>query len=227
MPNHEKMNTIKYLTPLYTFLLICIIPIAKLSAQDWNYQIGLNSASFRFQSPTGITQNSFQPDAGLQLSILRNDLLVDSAKTKSGFVRKLNYQVGLAINQFNSFGETQNIPFTYSSTYVGLKLGLGMKSRLGSGMSLSYNAIMQINQLVLGSQKMGNQVYNLQGNNQFDRIQWQLGGEIKLAKKLNNHTALFAYFSEAWQLNTIQKDGSQFAINPVSFGFGIQYSPLQ
>ena len=227
MPNHEKMNTIKYLTPLYTFLLICIIPIAKLSAQDWNYQIGLNSASFRFQSPTGITQNSFQPDAGLQLSILRNDLLVDSAKTKSGFVRKLNYQVGLAINQFNSFGETQNIPFTYSSTYVGLKLGLGMKSRLGSGMSLSYCGIMQINQLVLGSQKMGNKVYNLQGNNQFDRIQWQLGGEIKLAKKLNNHTALFAYFSEAWQLNTIQKDGSQFAINPVSFGFGIQYSPLQ
>jgi hypothetical protein len=227
MPNHEKMNTIKYLTPLYTFLLICIIPISKLSAQDWNSQIGLNSSSFRFQSPTGITQNSFQPDAGLQLSILRNDLLVDSAKTKSGFVRKLNYQVGLAINQFNSFGETQNIPFTYSSTYVGLKLGLGMKSRLGSGMSLSYSGIMQINQLVLGSQKMGNKVYNLQGNNQFDRIQWQLGGEIKLAKQLNNHTALFAYFSEAWQLNTIQKDGSQFAINPVSFGFGIQYSPLQ
>ena len=220
------MNTIKYLTPLYTFLLICIIPISKLSAQDWNYQMGLNSASFRFQSPAGIAQNSFQPDAGLQLAILRNDQLVDSSKTKSGFVRKLDYQVGLAINQFNSFGETQNIPFTYSSTYVGLKLGLGMKSRLGRGMSLSYSGIMQINQLILGSQKMGNQVYNLQGNKQFDRIQWQLGGEMKFAKQMNDHTALFAYFSESWQLNTIQKDGSQFAINPVSFGFGIQYSLL-
>lgn len=220
------MNTIKYLTPLYTFLLICIIPISKLSAQDWNYQMGLNSASFRFQSPAGIAQNSFQPDAGLQLAILRNDQLVDSSKTKSGFVRKLDYQVGLAINQFNSFGETQNIPFTYSSTYVGLKLGLGMKSRLGKGMSLSYSGIMQINQLILGSQKMGNQVYNLQGNKQFDRIQWQLGGEMKFAKQMNDHTALFAYFSESWQLNTIQKDGSQFAINPVSFGFGIQYSLL-
>lgn len=227
MPNHEKMNTIKYLTPLYTFLLICIIPISKLSAQDWNYQIGLNSTSFRFQSPAGIAQNSFQPDAGLQLSILRNDQLVDTSKTKSGFVRKLDYQVGLAINQFNSFGETQNVPFTYSSTYVGLKLGLGMKSRLGRGMSLYYNGIIQINQLVLGSQKMGNQVYNLQGNKQFDRIQWLVGGDIKLAKQLNSQTALFAYFSEAWQLNTIQKDGSQFAINPVSFGFGIQYSPIQ
>ena len=227
MPNHEKMNTIKYLTPLYTFLLICIIPISKLSAQDWNYQIGLNSANFRFQSTAGIAQNSFQPDAGLQLSILRNNRLVDSAKTKSAFVRKLNYQVGIAINQFNSFGETQNVPFTYSSTYVGLKLGLGMKSHVGKGVSLSYNGIMQINQLVLGSQKMGNQVYNLQGNKQFDRIQWQIGGEIKLAKQINDHTSIFAYFSEAWQLNTIQKDGSQFAINPVSFGFGIQYSPLQ
>ena len=227
MPNHETMNSIKYLTPLYTFLLICIIPISKLSAQDWNYQIGLNSANFLFQSPTGIAQNSFQPDAGLQLAILRNDRLVDSAKTKSAFVRKLHYQVGIAINQFNSFGETQNVPFTYSSTYVGLKLGLGMKSRLGKGLSLAYNGIMQINQLVLGSQKMGNQVYNLQGNKQFDRIQWLLGGEIKLAKQMNNHTAIFAYFSEAWQLNTIQKDGSQFAINPISFGFGIQYSPLQ
>ena len=227
MPNHETMNTSKYLTPLYTFLLICIIPISKLSAQDWNYQIGLNSANFLFQSPTGIAQNSFQPDAGLQLAILRNDHLVDSAKTKSASVRKLHYQVGIAINQFNSFGETQNVPFTYSSTYVGLKLGLGMKSRLGKGLSLVYNGIMQINQLVLGSQKMGNQVYNLQGNKQFDRIQWLLGGEIKLAKRMNNHTAIFAYFSEAWQLNTIQKDGSQFAINPISFGFGIQYSPLQ
>ncbi len=226
MPTTKKMNTIKYLTPLYTFLLICIIPISKLSAQDWNYQMGLNSASFRFQSPAGIAQNSFQPDAGLQLAILRNDQLVDSSKTKSGFVRKLDYQVGLAINQFNSFGETQNIPFTYSSTYVGLKLGLGMKSRLGKGMSLSYSGIMQINQLILGSQKMGNQVYNLQGNKQFDRIQWQLGGEMKFAKQMNDHTALFAYFSESWQLNTIQKDGSQFAINPVSFGFGIQYSLL-
>lgn len=227
MPHHEKMNTIKYLTTLYTFLLICIIPTSKLSAQDWNYQIGLNSTSFRFQSPAGIAQNTFQPDAGLHLSILRNDRLVDSSKTKSGFVRKLNHQVGLAINQYNSFGETQNIPFNYSSTYVGLKLGLGMKSRLGRGISLSYGGLLQINQLVLGSQKMGNQVFNLQGNPQFDRIQWQLAGEIKLAKQLNNHTALFAYFSEAWQLNTIQKDGSQFAINPVSFGFGIQYSPLQ
>lgn len=226
MPTTKKMNTIKYLTPLYTFLLICIIPISKLSAQDWNYQMGLNSASFRFQSPAGIAQNSFQPDAGLQLAILRNDQLVDSSKTKSGFVRKLDYQVGVAINQFNSFGETQNIPFTYSSTYVGLKLGLGMKSRLGKGMSLSYSGIMQINQLILGSQKMGNQVYNLQGNKQFDRIQWQLGGEMKFAKQMNDHTALFAYFSESWQLNTIQKDGSQFAINPVSFGFGIQYSLL-
>lgn len=226
MPNHEKMNTIKYLTQLYTFLLICIIPISKLSAQDWNYQMGLNSASFRFQSPAGIAQNSFQPDAGLQLAILRNDQLVDSSKTKSGFMRKLDYQVGLAINQFNSFGETQNTPFTYSSTYVGLKLGFGMKSRLGRGVSLSYSGIMQINKLVLGSQKMGNQVHNLQGNRQFDRIQWQLGGEMKLAKQMNDHTALFAYFSEAWQLNTIQKDGSQFAINPVSFGFGIQYSLL-
>lgn len=227
MPHHEKMNTIKYLTTLYTFLLICIIPTSKLSAQDWNYQIGLNSTSFRFQSPAGMAQNTFQPDAGLHLSILRNDRLVDSSKTKSGFVRKLNHQVGLAINQYNSFGETQNIPFNYSSTYVGLKLGLGMKSRLGRGISLSYGGLLQINQLVLGSQKMGNQVFNLQGNPQFDRIQWQLAGEIKLAKQLNNHTALFAYFSEAWQLNTIQKDGSQFAINPVSFGFGIQYSPLQ
>jgi hypothetical protein len=227
MPNHEKMNTIKYLTTLYTFLLICIIPTSKLSAQDWNYQIGLNSTSFRFQSPAGIAQNTFQPEAGLHLSILRNERLVDSSKTKSGLVRKLNYQVGLAINQYNSFGETQNIPFNYSSTYVGLKLGLGMKSRIGRGISLSYGGFLQINQLVLGSQKMKNQVFNLQGNPQFDRIQWQLGGEIKLAKQLNKHTALFAYFSEALQLNTIQKDGSQFAINPVSFGFGIQYSPLQ
>lgn len=221
------MNTIKYLTSFYTFLLACIIPISKLSAQEWNYQAGLNSANFRYQSPSGVAQNSIQPEAGFHLSILRNHRLIDTTKTKSGFVRKLDYQVGLAINQYNSFGETQNIPFTYTSTFAGLTLGLGTKSRLGRGMSLSYGGLLQMNQLLLGSQKMGNQVFNLQGNPQFDRIQWQLGGDIKLKKQLNTQTALFAFFSEAWQLNTIQKDGSQFAINPISFGFGIQYSPIQ
>jgi hypothetical protein len=102
-----------------------------------------------------------------------------------------------------------------------------VKSNLGKGFVLSYGGLMQINKLALGSQKMGNQVFSLQGNAQFERIQWQLGGELKLAKKINTHTALYAFFSEAWQLNTIQQDGSQFAINPTSFGFGIQYVPLQ
>jgi hypothetical protein len=100
-----------------------------------------------------------------------------------------------------------------------------MKSNLGRGIYLSYGGLLQINQLILGSQKMGNQVFNLQGNAQFDRIQWQAGTEIRLAKQLNSQMALFTYFSDVWQLNTIQKDGSQFAINPVSFGFGINYSP--
>lgn len=220
------MNTLKYLTSFYFIVLFCLIPILPLNAQDWNFQVGVNAAHFRYQSPIGQDQNFIQPEAGLHLSLLRNNRLIDSTKTTSGFVRKLAYQVGIAINQFNSLGETQHIPFTYSSTYVGLKLGLGMKSNLGRGIYLSYGGLLQINQLILGSQKMGNQVFNLQGNTQFDRIQWQAGTEIRLAKQLNSQMALFTYFSDVWQLNTIQKDGSQFAINPVSFGFGINYSPL-
>jgi hypothetical protein len=205
------MNNRKYLTLPYTFLLICLIPIQQLSAQDWNYQIGLNSSHFRYQSPLTQAQNTYHPEAGLHLSLLR----------------KLDYQVGLAINQFNSFGEAQNIPFSYNTTYVGLKLGIGMKSALGRGWHVSYASLLHSNKLVLGSQKMGNQVYNLSGNDQFNRIQFQLGGDVKLSKRINSQTALFVFFSESWQLNTIQKEGSQLAINPSTFGFGIQYSPLK
>lgn len=221
------MNNRKYLTLPYTFLLICLVPIQQLSAQDWNYQIGLNSSHFRYQSPLTQAQNSYHPEAGLHLSLLRNDRLIDTSKTTSRFLRKLDYQAGLAINQFNSFGEAQNIPFSYTTTYVGLKLGVGMKSALGRGWHVSYASLLQSNKLVLGSQKMGNQVYDLSGNDQFNRIQFQLGGDVKLSKRINSQTALFVFFSEAWQLNTIQKEGSQLAINPSTFGFGIQYSPLK
>ena len=86
------MNTIKYLTPFYTFLLTCLIPLSKLSAQDWNYQAGINSANFRYQSPTGLAQKSILADAGLHHSILLNNRLIDSSKTKSKFLKKLNYQ---------------------------------------------------------------------------------------------------------------------------------------
>jgi hypothetical protein len=74
---------------------------------------------------------------------------------------------------------------------------------------------------------MGNRVFNLQSNKQFDRIQFQIGADVKLAKQVNSQSALFTYFSNAWQLNINQNDGSQFAINPASFGFGIQYTPLK
>lgn len=224
------MLTIKYLTPLFTFLLFCLISILSsftISAQDWNYQMGINSSNFNYISPSGIAQNSFQPDAGLHLSVQRSNRLIDSAKTPSHFLRKLDYQIGLVINQFNSLGETQNIPFSYSSTYAGLQLGIGMKSRLGRRLSLQYGSLVQVQKLLVGSQKMGNQVFNLQANKQFDRIIFQLGGEVKLAKQVNSQTALFAYISNSWQLNSIQQDGSDFAINPMSFGFGIQYSPLK
>jgi hypothetical protein len=220
------MNTKKYLTPIYTLLLICFFSISALKAQDWNYQIGLNSSHFRYKSPIGSADPSHFPDAGLHLSILRNKRLIDTSKTQSRFLRKLDYQVGIAVNQFNSFGETQNIPFNYLTTYAGIKLGIGMKSTLGRGLFLSYGTTIQINKLVLGSQKMGNQVFSLQGNAQFERIQFQLGGEVKLAKKINEKTALFLFFSDAWQLNTTQNDRSQFAINPASFGFGIHYFSL-
>jgi len=221
------MNKIKYLTPFYTIVLLCIISISGLKAQDWNYQTGFNSSHFRYQSVTSLTQTDHYPEAGLHVSVLRNERLIDTSKTTSQFLRKLDYQIGLAINQFNSFGETQHIPFTYTTTYVGIKVGIGMKSVLGRGFLVSYGALLQTNKLVLGTQKMGNRVFNLQRNEQFSRIQYQLGGEIKLSKRINTQTALFAFFSEAWQLNTMLQDGSQLAINPSSFGFGIQYTPLQ
>ena len=224
------MRTKKYLTPLFILLLVCLISILSTltsAAQDWNYQMGMNSASFRYKSPAGIAENSFQPEAGLHLSIQRSNRLINSAKTSSNFLRKLTYQVGLAINQFNSVGETQNIPYSYSATYAGIQLGIGMKSRLGRGYSLQYGSLIQAQKLVLGSQKMGNQVFNLQTNKQFDRIQFQLGADVKLAKQVNSQTALFTYFSNAWQLNINQNDGSQFAMNPTSFGFGIQFTPLK
>lgn len=220
------MNTLKYLTPLYTCILLCLIPVLTLKAQDWNYQIGINSSGFRYKSPTGNAENSIQADAGLHLSLGHTSRLIDSTKTTSGFVRKLTYEIGMAINQFNSVGQTQNIPFSYTSTYVGIRMGLGMTSKLGKGFRFSYGGLLHTNKLVLGNQKMGNQVFNLQGNPQFDRIQWLVGGELKLAKQVHTQTALFAFYSNAWQLNTIQQDGSQFAINPATFGFGITYSPL-
>jgi hypothetical protein len=198
-----------------------------LKAEDWSYQMGINSTRFRYLSPSGLSQNSFQPDAGIHLSILRSDRLINPARTKSKFLKKLTYQLGLSINQFNTVGETQNIPFSYTSNFIGIKLGIGSKTKLGRGLNLAYRGDLQMNKFVIGSQKMGNEVFNLRGNSQFDRVQWLLGGEIKLSKEINTQVATFIFLSNAWQVNNSQLDGSQFAINPTSFGFGIQYSILK
>jgi hypothetical protein len=221
-----KIMKTKYLTPFYLLSIICLFSILgmqNLAAQDWSLQIGINATNYRYYSPSSPTINSYQPDAGLHLSFSQNKPLFTIAKTKSAFFRKLSYHWGLSINQFNSLGETQNIPFSYSTTFAGIKTGVGMQSKLGKGYSLSYSSTLQLNKLLLGNQKMGSQVFNLQGNHQFDRIQFLLGAEIRGIKQVNNQTAIFLFLANSWQLNTIQNDGNQFAINPSSLGLGVQY----
>lgn len=221
---------LKYLTHLSTCLqliIICLCCTLNLSAQSWSFQTGLNSSQFRYYNPKYGTEKTFQPDAGLHVSISHENKMVDTLKTNSAFLRKLTYQWGISLNQFNAIGEDQNIPFSYSTTYAKLQLGVGSDSKLGKGYSIHYGSLLHSNKLIIGNQKIGANVYNLKGNRQFERVLFQLGYEFKLVKQLNLQTSLFLAYSDSWQLNTIQKEGTQFAINPTSFGFGIQYSILK
>jgi hypothetical protein len=221
---------LKYLTHLSTYLQLIILYLCctpNLSAQSWSFQTGLNSSQFRYYNPTYGAEKTFQPDAGLHVSISNENKMVDTLKTNSAFLRKLTYQWGISLNQFNAIGEDQNIPFSYRTTYAKIQLGVGLYSKLGKGYSIYYGSLFHSNKLIIGNQKMGSNVYNLKGNQQFDRMLFQLGYEFKLVKQLNIQTSLFLAYSDSWQLNTIQKEGTQFAINPTSFGFGIQYSILK
>ncbi len=191
-------------TILFTFFVS-----SGLIAQSWNFETGNNITRYVFINSAGANPNFLKPSSGLHIALSREN------KISNNFF----YEVGLAYNQYNSVGDTQNIPFSYHTDFIGLTGGIGPSYTGPYGLTISAKGSGAIQTLVNGTQFLQNRYVDLAGDSQFSGLKVFIGYTISITKKVNDQMSVFTSFQH---LDTNMFGKSTLSFVPTTFSFGLK-----
>lgn len=239
----NRMKRIVFLT--ISFLLV--FASSNLFSQSLKWQFGNNLTNYNYISSNGNKIDYLLPNDGLNMSIfwenrildtvsLRSEALLNSnlkllkkynfyqsKPTLAKIISSLSYDIGLAINQLNAVGSTQNIPISYRTNYLTFLAGIGPNIKLPSNFSLSIKAKTSLSKLLSGNQLLNSTYYKLDSYEKFNQLQWMLGYEVSLAKKLNSNFSGFISYQSAqtFHKNAPGEGSLNFQTNTLSIGIAI------
>lgn len=191
-------------TILFTFFVS-----SGLIAQSWNFETGNNSTRYVFTNSAGAIPDFLKPSSGLHLALSREN------KISNTFF----YEVGMAYNQYNSVGDTQNIPFSYQADFIGITGGIGPSYTGLNGLTISAKGSGAIQTLLNGTQFLQNHYVDLAGDSQFSGLKVSIGYTISIAKKVNDQMSVFTSFQH---LDTNLFGKSTLSFVPTTFSFGLK-----
>ena len=187
-------------------LLLLLVSIST-SAQSYKFAVGSNITSFVFTNSTGSNPSFLHPSSGLHFSLSRE------SKLSKSFL----FDIGINYNQFNNVGDVQNIPFSYTTDYLGLGAGIGPKLSLGKGFSMVSKVNASLSKLINGNQFLLNQYVDLSGDNQFNSIRTMYGYSFELNKQISPQMAVFLKYQH---MDSYNFGSSTLNFIPSTFSIG-------
>lgn len=150
-------------------------------SQSFKMSVGANITSYVFTNSAGINPSFIRPASGLSLNLSRE------AHLTKNFI----WDAGIAYNQFNAVGDVQNIPFNYSTDFIGFNAGVGPKIKLGNGLNLIPKGNVSIAKMINGNQFLQNHYVDLSTDEQFNSLKTLLGYSFELNKVVNSNMNVF------------------------------------
>jgi hypothetical protein len=114
-------------------------------------------------------------------------------------------------------GDVQNIPFSYTTDYLGLGAGIGPKLSLGKGFSMVSKVNASLSTLINGNQFLLNQYVDLSGDNQFNSIRTMYGYSFELNKQISPQMAVFLKYQH---MDSYNFGSSTLNFIPSTFSIG-------
>ncbi len=188
-------------------ILLLILSIPGF-AQSYKIAVGSNITTYVFTNSAGITPSFLRPASGLHFSLSRENNL------SKNFV----YDLGLAYNQFNNIGDTQKIPFSYTTDFIGLSAGLGMKVSLGKGYVFIPKVNLATSKMVNGHQFLLNRYVDLSGDDQFNSLRTQYGYSLEINKQVISPISVFVKYQH---LDSFNFGSSTISFIPSTFSIGL------
>lgn len=159
------------ITGVTIFTILCF----PVFSQSYKLTVGANLTSFVFTNSSGVNPSYIRPASGLSFSLLKEGELVKNFK----------WDAGVSYNQFNAIGDVQNIPFNYSTDFIGVNIGVGPVIKIGKGLSLIPKGNLSIMTMIIGNQFLQNHYVDLSNDEQFNSAKSLIGYSIELNKNVN------------------------------------------
>jgi hypothetical protein len=188
-------------------LLLLILSLPAFS-QSFKFAMGSNITTYVFTNSAGVNPSFLRPASGLHLS-----LAVENKLSK-----KFVYDLGIAYNQFNNVGDTQKIPFSYATDFIGLSAGVGPRVKLGKGFVFIPKVQVATSKLVNGNQFILNRYVDLSSDDQFNSLLTQYGYSFEISKQVNSQIAVFVKYQH---LDSYNFGSSTINFVPSTFSIGL------
>ena len=185
-------------------LLLCFTTFS----QSYKFSVGSNNTSYVFTNSAGVNPSFFRPSSGLHLDLSR----------ELSVTRVLFFDFGINYDQFNNEGDVQNIPFSYSTDFIGMNIGMGPRLNLGKGIAINPKINVLASKMVKGNQFIQNRYVDLSGDEQFNSLRTMFGYSFELSKQVNSQVGVFVKYQH---LDNYQFGSSTLNLIPSTYSIGL------
>ena len=165
------------------FLFFFLLSLPAYS-QSYQVSVGSNLTSYLFVNSASVNPANMRPASGMHLSIHREKALSND----------FYYDLGINYNQFNTVGDVQNIPMSYTTDFLGLGAGIGPRIKLGKTLSVVVKGRVSAVKMINGNQMLLNRYIDLADDEQFNSVRTMYGLSMELRKQVSPQMSAFVSY---------------------------------
>lgn len=199
--NHTKQKALKKI------LLILLLSFTSF-AQSYRLSVGSNITTYEFANSAGTNPISLRSESGLSFSLTR----------ELSLTKVLLFDFGINYNQYNSVGDIQNIPLSYSTDFIGFSAAMGPSLNLGKNIAFVPKLNVSAAAMVKGNQFLQNRYADLSGDEQFNSLRTLFGYSFEIKKQINQQAGVFIKYQH---LNSYNFGSSTLNFIPSTFSIGL------
>ncbi len=173
----------------YSLFLLILLISSTCFCQRLYFEIGTTVSSFDFENSQG--------------QALDNLLSTSKSYYGMGFRQRINsaetlfLSLGATFSSYGAIGSEDSIDnfFEWDVSYLGLRLGLGIKLFQLRDLTFLANASLSPEFLIRGTQTLNNRVFNLVGEEEFNNIILFFRGGVEMQYPISRSTAISIGYS--------------------------------
>lgn len=191
-------------------LLVMIGSFQSIQSQEIYFTTGKNFTDYAFKTGSD-SSNNLQSGIG--------------AFYEMGYVvplsyEKLNYAIGLSLNEYNAIGGDATNSYTWNTEYIGIQNTLFYSFFKNDGFDVAAKAGLGVATMLYGKQEINSAFYDLSSQKEFSGffIQPGLGFQAKYNLSGKGSLSLGYHFSKSFNLSNSTEEKLSFNTHQIQFG---------